>query len=91
MIKVKVIKEFHLGKFDELKNIIRASSKNAKGYLYVGDTFECVEEMYEYLTKGNGKGTFVEIMEIIPEEKAEETVNQEEVKPKRTRKKKVEE
>ena len=70
MIKVQVIEEFRLGKFDELKNIKRASlDKNEKGHLYVNDTFECTEEMVEYLTTNNAnKRAYVKVIEVIPEE-----------------------
>jgi hypothetical protein len=70
MIKAKVIKDFTLERFEELKNIIRKdATKNGKGYLYDGDTFECNEEMGKYLTGSNKKGeTVIEILEIIPEE-----------------------
>ena len=70
MIKVKVIENFSLGKFNELKNIVRSNPKqDLEGRLFVNDTFECTEEMAEYLTKTNAQGKpFVEVMEIIPEE-----------------------
>lgn len=69
MIKVKVIENFSLGKFKELKNIVRANSRqDLEGRLFVNDTFECDEEMVEYLTKTNAKGKpFVEVVEVIPE------------------------
>lgn len=71
MIKVKVIEDFHLGKFNELKNIIRANyNKREHGKLYVKDTFECTEEMAEYLMGKNAKKrAFVEVIEVVPEEK----------------------
>ena len=70
MIQVKVIEEFNLGKFDELKNIRRANlDKNEKGHLYVNDTFECTEEMAEYLTTKNAnKRAYVKVIEVVPEE-----------------------
>jgi hypothetical protein len=51
MVKVRVIKEFNLSKFNELKNIIRISNQNEEGSLFVGDIFECTEDMANYLTK----------------------------------------
>lgn len=79
MVKVKVTENFHLGKFDELKNLVRASSKNTPNFLYVGDVFECTEEMAEYLIKTNSaQRAFVEIIEVIPEK--QEEVKQEEIK-----------
>lgn len=69
MIKCEVIEEFTLQKFDELKNIVRAS-KEETGRLFVKDTFECTEEMAEYLTGNNAlKKTVVKVIEVIPEEK----------------------
>jgi ABC-type uncharacterized transport system ATPase subunit len=69
MIKAKVIEDFSLSKFNELKNIERANpNKNAEGYLYKNDIFECTKDMAEYLTKTNAKGrAFIEIIEVIPE------------------------
>lgn len=69
MIKVEVIENFTLGKFDELKNIVRKSTEQ-KGYLFAGDIFECTKEMAEYLTNEtpNPKDRpFVKVIEIIPE------------------------
>ena len=70
MIKVEVIKEFSLGKFDELKNIKRADeNKKEKGMLYINDTFECTKEMADYLTGNNdSKVVVVKVIEVIPEE-----------------------
>jgi len=67
MVKVEVIKEFTLAKFDELKNIKRKSIETY-GKLYVGDTFECNKEMADYLLGDNDKGfTVVKVIEIVPE------------------------
>ena len=84
MIKVKVIENFSLGKFNELKNIARNNpNQDLDGRLFKGDTFECDEEMAEYLTKTNAQGKpFVEVMEVIPEKKEEKAVEE---KPKRKR------
>ena len=90
MIKVEVLKEFTLGRFNELKNLERKSKKNSKeGSLYVGDTFECDEEMANYLGGNNDyNNSFIRIIEIIPdnEEPVEEPV--EEVKEEITKNKK---
>lgn len=68
MIKCEVIKEFTLGKYDELKNIKRKKI-DTKGKLYEGDTFECTEEMYKYLTGANEKGEIVvKVIEVKPYE-----------------------
>lgn len=98
MIKCEVIKEFTLGKFEELKNIQRKRIET-KGKLYVGDIFECTKEMADYLM-GNNKDneTVVKVIEVIPakvevkiekpnvEKIVEKT--QEIAKPKTTKKKK---
>ena len=77
MIKVEVIEEFTLAKFDEIKNIVRSkSTKNEYGRLYVGDIFECKEDMAKYLTGENAKNKIVvKILEVIPikEEKPKKT------------------
>ncbi len=89
MVRVEVIEAFHLGKFNELKNIKRKAIA-VDGQLFVGDTFECTEEMAEYLTKTNAQGrAFVKIIEIIPMEvkkeiKKEEIETQKIEKPIRT-------
>lgn len=71
MIKVEVIKDFGLAKFNELKNIQR-KSKEVKGQLFIGDTFECTEELAKYLTNeipNPANDVFVKIIEVIPEVK----------------------
>ena len=89
MVKVEVIKNFHLSKYNELIDIER-KKQNVEGYLYIGDIFKCTEEMYEYLTKTNKTGrSFVKFIELIPKkEKAKTTkINSEEkTTKKRTRK-----
>ena len=98
MIKVEVIEDFHLAKFNELKNLVRRDiSKNEPGMLYDGDCFECTEEMSKYLTGENQlKKAFVKVIEVIPEKikpvevkheevKVEETIPEE--KPKKSKKK----
>ena len=95
MIKCEVIKEFTLGKFEELKNIQRKRIET-KGKLYVGDTFECTKEMADYLM-GNNKDNeiVVKVIEVIPakveikeEPKIEEKKEIKEVKSKPNKKKK---
>jgi len=90
MVKCEVIEEFTLEKFDELKNIVR-KSKDEKGRLFVGDTFECDENMAKYLTGDNPLNkVVVKVIEVIPEEtKAEEKPAVKKV-TKRTTKKKEE-
>ena len=91
MIKVKVIENFLLGKFNELKNIVRANpTQDLEGMLFKGDTFECTEEMAEYLTKTNSQGkAFVEVVEIIPEKKEEKVEDIEKKLTTRRRKRSV--
>ena len=69
MIKAEVIEKFTLVKFDDLKNIVRKNKENnERGTLYVGDTFECDEDMAKYLTGSNIKNkTVIKIVEIMPE------------------------
>lgn len=55
MVKVKVIKDFRLGKFNEIKNLVRANkAKNTQGYLYINDIFECSDDMAGYLMNIEG-------------------------------------
>lgn len=90
MVKVKVIENFSLGKFNELKNIVRANPRqDLEGRLFKGDIFECTEEMAEYLTKTNTQGKpFVEVIETILNKIDDFVVdnkNEEVEKPKRRR------
>lgn len=74
MIKVEVTKEFTLGKFGELKNIVR-KCRDEQGRLFVGDTFECDKDMCDYLMGQNKlNSTVVKIIEIIPEKEEQPKV-----------------
>lgn len=74
MVKCETIKEFTLERFDELKNIKRRS-KEEEGRLFIGDVFECTEELADYLTGNNAiKEVVVKVIEIIPEKKSETKV-----------------
>lgn len=90
MIKVEVVEDFTLGKFNELRNIKRANTDEA-GKLFVGDTFECDEDMAKYLsneTKNPANRSFIKVIEVIPEEvKAE--VKEEKKEEKKTSRRKV--
>lgn len=67
MIKCEVIEKFDLGEFEKLQNIKR-KSVDIKGKLFVGDEFECDEEMARYLTGENPLGkVVVKIIEVEPE------------------------
>lgn len=67
MVKVEVKEEFTLGKYNELKNIVR-KGKNETGRLFAGDVFECTEDMAKYLTGNNPlHRPVVKVLEVIPE------------------------
>ena len=69
MIRCQVIEQFTLSEFNKLQNIVR---KNVSRYgeLYVGDKFECDNEMAKYLSGGNEKKKVViKILEILPIDK----------------------
>lgn len=69
MVRCETIREFTLERFNELKNIKRRKQKE-DGRLFVGDEFECNEELAEYLTGNNAKNQIVvKVLEIIPEKK----------------------
>ena len=73
MIKVEVKEQFHLGRFNEIKNLVRkqANVKYEEGMLDLGDTFECTQDLAEYLLgKNNFSRAFVDVIEVIPEQKA---------------------
>lgn len=85
MIKCEVIEYFTLKKFNELENIVRANENNntKDGELFVGDTFDCTEEMAKYLTGDNeNKIVVVKIANEyeIKEDKENEQIFQEEDK-----------
>ena len=83
MIKCKALEPFTLKRFGELKNIKRIGV-NTPGQINAGDEFECEKDLADYLTGGNAyQKAFVEIIEVIPEK--------EEIKPKKTTKKKTSE
>ena len=89
MIRVEVIEEFTLSRYDELKNIKRKAIET-EGRLYVGDTFDCTKEMFDYLTGNNlKKKIVVKVVEIIPEVKKEVVKEKIKEKPKTTKKKKT--
>jgi len=68
MIKVEVVEEFTLGDFYKVKETLKRKAKEKEGKLFVGDTFECDENLLRYLTGGNPYGkAFVKVIEVIPE------------------------
>lgn len=67
MIKCEVIEQFTLKDFYKLNNIKRKSI-DVKGTLFIGDTFECDENMVRYLTGKNELGKIVvKVIEVKPE------------------------
>ena len=100
MIKCVVTEDFSLREFAKLTNIVR-KARNVEGKLFVGDTFECDEEMAEYLTGKNPLNkVVVNVIEVKEakvveevEQEAEEETEQEETaeaeEPKKTTKKKT--
>lgn len=91
MVKVKVIEDFHLGEFNKLKNIIRANpARNAQGFLYVNDIFECDEDMARYLLNEEGhknplNRVFVDKIpiEVVPEKEEKTEKIEKTTKPKK--------
>ena len=72
MIKCEVVKGFNLKNFNDLKNIKR-KSLNTQGKLFVGDVFECSEEMVDYLSGNNPlKEAVIKVIEVEPKQKVEE-------------------
>ena len=72
MVKVEVIEDFHLVRFNELSNIVRQSGKDEPNKLFKKDIFTCTEDMAKYLTEGNAlKRAFVKVIEVIPVKKEE--------------------
>lgn len=70
MIKCEAIQEFTLGRFNELQNVQRQIDTGNK--LSVGDTFECSEELAEYLLGKNPKDfVAVKVIEVIPDKPKE--------------------
>lgn len=82
MIKCEVIKRFSLKDFDKLKNVVRYNPNLKEvGMLYSKDTFECDEEMANYLTGNNLlKEIVVKVIEVSP------TINSTITTKKRTKK-----
>jgi len=68
MVKVEVIEGFTLGDYQKLQNIVR-KGVDIPGGLFVGDVFECDEDMAKYLTGGNKLNkVVVKVLEVIPKE-----------------------
>ena len=71
VIKCEAIKDFTLKRFDELINY-KKKSQSLKGHIGKGDTFECSQELAEYLSGKNDKGLkVIRILEYIPNDNIE--------------------
>ena len=69
MIKVEVIEDFTLARFDEIKKSLVRKGKEVQGKLFKGDTFECDEELVKYLSGDNVyKKPYVKVIEILPKD-----------------------
>ena len=81
MIKCEVIEQFSLGAFDKLNNLKRANTmKNEEHKLYVGDVFECDEELAKYLIKNDITDTqVIKVIEIKPEKRCKNGYNKKEM------------
>ena len=72
MIKVRTINPFTLKDYNKLSNVEKLFNREPNAF-DVGDTFECDEEMVQYLTGKNEQGlVVVEIVEVIPDIKEKE-------------------
>lgn len=92
MIKVEVIEEFTLDRFDEIKaTLVRKNEeRNEEKHLYVDDTFECKRDLADYLMGENRfKRAFVKIIEVVPDEVKKDDGEQKEKKAKTKTKKSV--
>ena len=67
VIKVRTISPFTLKDYNKLSNVEKLFNREPNAF-DVGDTFECDEEMAQYLTGKNEQGlVVVEIVEVIPD------------------------
>lgn len=73
MVKLETIYDFTLERFNELKNIKRKNiEKDKDGWLYIGDTFECNNELAGYLMGDNKNKIIVaKVIEVKDEPKQE--------------------
>lgn len=76
MIKVRTISPFTLKDYNKLSNVEKLFNREPNAF-DIGDTFECDEEMAQYLTGKNEQGlVVVEIVEVIPNVKEKEEVKE---------------
>lgn len=92
MVKLEVIQDFTLGRFNEIENLQRGTAKNKEGWLYISDKFECEKDLADYLLGDNPVNKkVVKVLEIVPQKeevKIEEKKEIKEVKSKPNKKKK---
>ena len=70
MIKCEVLETFTLGRFNEVKNIVRKRI-DTDGQLNEGDIFECSKDLADYLLGGNRfNKAFIKVIEVIPEKQS---------------------
>lgn len=75
MVKVQVIEDFRLSRFNELKNIQR-KSKDVENFLFKEDIFECDEELAKYLIENNKEGrAFVKVIEVMPKKEIQKAID----------------
>ena len=87
MVKVKALEGFTLGRFAEIKNLVRAAGKGMDGKIEKGDVFECEEDLAKYLTNETPNPVNRAVAEVI--EIAPKKVEKEEKPKKTTTRKKV--
>lgn len=81
MKKLEVSQQFTLGRFNEIENIDRVNPlQDKKNVLYVGDVFECEEDLARYLLNAkNSEGN--PVVKEIKEQKEIKPEIKEETKP----------
>ena len=77
MVRVEVIEKFTLKDYAQLQNVERRNGGTA-GSLYVGDRFECSEDMAKYLMGDNALNkAVVKLLEVDKSKEKEEEVEEE--------------
>jgi len=90
MVRLQATQDFTLEAYNQIKIIKRANEeKDEQGWVYANDELECNETMADYLTGGNEKKIVVaKIIEVIPEVKKNETIEDTIIKEERKETKK---
>ncbi len=83
MVRAEITTEVDVGRFNEITEVIRKNAQNdTEGHLFVGDIVLCNDEIAEYLNGANkNKASYVQVIEVIPEEKKEAKKEEVEKKP----------